>query len=122
MIDWVIPVFQHGGSFVKDDKVELLYLNGNVKRFPPMDLDLVNLFDLKKMFEELGYQKYKKMYWYDPRAPSMEASLHPIYRDKKIREMCDKKMKDRNTDELCFFYHPIMDDANFVEEDEMNFG
>ncbi|QHO31490.1 uncharacterized protein DS421_8g241950 [Arachis hypogaea] len=119
MTDWVIPVFQHGGSFVKDNKGELLYINGNVKRFPPLDLDLVNYFDLKKMFEELGYHAYKKMYWYDPTAPSYEAGLHPIYGDKKIREMCDKKREDRETDELCLFFdHPIMEDVDFEDSDD----
>ncbi|XP_025649566.1 uncharacterized protein [Arachis hypogaea] len=119
MTDWVIPVFQHGGSFVKDNKGELLYINGNVKRFPPLDLDLVNYFDLKKMFEELGYHAYKKMYWYDPTAPSYEAGLHPIYGDKEIREMCDKKREDRETDELCLFFdHPIMEDVDFEDSDD----
>ncbi|RYR47733.1 hypothetical protein Ahy_A07g033690 [Arachis hypogaea] len=123
MTEWVTPVFQHGRSFVKDNKDELLYLNGNVKRFPPMDLDLVNYFDLKKLFEDLGYHEFKKMCWYDPRAPSMEASLHPIYGDKKIREMCDAKREDRETNELyLFFDHPIMEDVEWSEEDEMNFG
>ncbi|QHO33737.1 uncharacterized protein DS421_9g260850 [Arachis hypogaea] len=119
MTEWVIPAFQHEESFVKDNKDELLYINGNVKKFPPLDLDLVNYFDLKKIFEELGYHAYKKMYWYDPTTPSYEAGLHPIYGDKKIREMCDKKREDKETDELCLFFdHPIMEDVAFEDSDD----
>ncbi|RYR25273.1 hypothetical protein Ahy_B02g058957 [Arachis hypogaea] len=123
MTEWVTPVFQHVGSFVKYNKGELLYLNGNIKRFPPIILDLVNYFDLKKLFEELSYHEFKKMCWYDPRAPSMEAGLHPIYGGKKIREMCDTKREDREIDELyLFFDHSIMEDVKWLEEDEMNLG
>ncbi|XP_020963932.1 uncharacterized protein LOC110265326 [Arachis ipaensis] len=71
------------------------------------------------MFEELGYHAYKKMYWYDPTAPSYEAGLYPIYGDKEIREMCDKKREDRETDELCLFFdHPIIEDVDFEDNDD----
>ncbi|RYR39501.1 hypothetical protein Ahy_A09g045058 [Arachis hypogaea] len=59
----VVLVFHHGESFVRDNKGVLVYINRNVKRFPPIDVDLIYFFDLKKIFLELRYHNYKAMYW-----------------------------------------------------------
>ncbi|KAL4390271.1 hypothetical protein AHAS_Ahas03G0128400 [Arachis hypogaea] len=59
---FVVPVFHHGGKFVRDSGGYMSYMDGKVKRFPPMDLDYVNFFDLVVLFKELGYVEYKEMY------------------------------------------------------------
>ncbi|XP_020963561.1 uncharacterized protein LOC110265115 [Arachis ipaensis] len=96
---FAVPVFHHEGKFVRDSGGYMSYVDGKVKRFPPMDLDYVNFFDLVVLFKELGYVEYKEMYWYDILASDMEAGLHPIKGDHEINEMRENKLKNRNIDE-----------------------
>ncbi|XP_072085035.1 uncharacterized protein [Arachis hypogaea] len=105
---FAVPVFHHGGKFVRDSGGYMSYVDGKVKRFPPMDLDYVNFFDLVVLFKELGYVEYKEMYWYDILASDMEAGLHPIKGDHEINEMRENKLKNRNSEEFyIYFDHPV---------------
>ncbi|RYR59700.1 uncharacterized protein [Arachis hypogaea] len=105
---FVVPVFHHGGKFVRDSEGYMSYMDGKVKRFPPMDLDYVNFFDLVVLFKELGYVEYKEMYWYDILASDIESELHPIKGDHEINEMRENKLKNRDSEEFyIYFDHPV---------------
>nr|XP_029143766.1 uncharacterized protein LOC112701274 isoform X2 [Arachis hypogaea] len=118
MSEDVIPVFHHGGSFVRDNKGVLVYVNGEVKKFFPMDIDLICFFVLKKLFLDLGYHDYKAMFWYDPTATDLESGLHPVHGDKEIRDLQKNKMLNEDTDEFyIYFDHPIMEDIEFIDDD-----
>ncbi|MED6211459.1 hypothetical protein PIB30_073820 [Stylosanthes scabra] len=86
---FVVPIFHHGGSFVRNPLGELEYVNGLVERFEEMDLDFVNFGDMVKLFEDLRYTKYKAVYWLDKNAPELETGLNELEGDAGIREMLD---------------------------------
>ncbi|MED6111896.1 hypothetical protein PIB30_056524 [Stylosanthes scabra] len=86
MTELVVPVFQYGGSFVKDNKEELVYINGSIKKFDPMDINMINYFDMKKLFEE------------------------------EIMEMCENKRQNQGTNEVYLFSdQPIIVDDDFSD-------
>ncbi|QHO07607.1 hypothetical protein S245_048461 [Arachis hypogaea] len=103
MSEDVVSVFYHGRSFVRDNKSVLVYINENVKRFFPMDVELICFFDLKKKFLDLGYHDYKTMYWYDPTSTTLESILHSIHGVKEIRTLQKNKIQNQNMDE-CYIY------------------
>ncbi|XP_072060521.1 uncharacterized protein [Arachis hypogaea] len=118
MSEDVVPVFHHGGSFVRDNKGVLVYINGKVERFPPMDVDLICFFDLKKLFLDLGYHDYKAMYWYDPTSETLESGLHPIHGDKEIRALQKNKIQNEDTDEFyIYFDHPVLEGVEEILSD-----
>ncbi|RYQ95163.1 hypothetical protein Ahy_B08g090219 [Arachis hypogaea] len=118
MSEDVVPVFHHGGSFIRDNKGVLVYINGQVKRFPPMDVDLICFFDLKKLFLDLGYHDYKAMYWYDPTSKTLESGLHPIHGDKETRALQKNKIQNEDTDEFyIYFDHPILEGVEEILSD-----
>ncbi|MED6172523.1 hypothetical protein PIB30_050830 [Stylosanthes scabra] len=78
---FVVPIFQHGGSFVRNPLGELEYVNGLVERFEEMDLDYVNFGDMVKLFERLWYTKYKAVYWLVKNAPELETGLNELEGD-----------------------------------------
>ncbi|MED6154654.1 hypothetical protein PIB30_114664, partial [Stylosanthes scabra] len=86
---FVVPIFHHGGSFVRNPLGELEYVNGLVERFEEMDLDFVNFGDMVKLFEDLRYTKYKTVYWLDKNAPELETGLNELEGDAGIRDMLD---------------------------------
>ncbi|RYR79072.1 hypothetical protein Ahy_A01g003940 [Arachis hypogaea] len=109
MEDYVVPVFHHGGHFVRDNQGVLLYIDGKVNKFPKMDIDLICFFALETLFKGLGYLDYKAMYWFDPKAPDLERGLHPIKRDLEINHLRENKQMNQETDEFyLYFDHPIM--------------
>ncbi|XP_020975908.1 uncharacterized protein LOC110270817 [Arachis ipaensis] len=117
MVDvFVVPVFHHGGNFVRESNGSLVYKNGKVEKFPEMDLDFVNFGDLIILFKGLGYQSYKTVYWYDPRSPDIESGLHILTGDAGINAMRENKMKNTETDEFyLYFDHPV-DEPEIVED------
>ncbi|QHO54799.1 uncharacterized protein [Arachis hypogaea] len=117
MVDvFVVPVFYHGGNFVRESNGSLIYKNRKVEKFPEMDLDFVNFGDLITLFKGLGYQSYKTVYWYDPRSPDIESGLHILTRDAGINAMRENKMKNTETDEFyLYFDHPV-DEPEIVED------
>ncbi|KAL4373561.1 hypothetical protein AHAS_Ahas05G0094100 [Arachis hypogaea] len=101
-------------------------VDGKVKRFPPIDMDYVNFFDLVVLFKELGYVEYKEMYWYDILAPDMESGFHPIKGDHEINEMRENKLKNRDSEEFyIYFDHSVnmreviqhVPNSNNIQED-----
>ncbi|RYR50916.1 hypothetical protein Ahy_A06g025939 isoform A [Arachis hypogaea] len=112
MLEDVILVFHHGGSFVRDNKGVL------VERFSLIDVDLICFFDLKKLFLDLGYHDYKAMYWYDPTSETLESGLHPIHGDKEIRALQKNKIQNEDTDEFyIYFDHPILEGVEEILSD-----
>ncbi|MED6148579.1 hypothetical protein PIB30_054385 [Stylosanthes scabra] len=113
-------------SFVKDNKGELVYINGSVKKFNPMDIDMINYSDMKKLFGEVNTEPFKAMYWYDPTSPDLEAGIHTIYGEKEIIEMCENKRQNQGTNEVYLFSdHPIIvdvEDADDIDGVEHNIG
>ncbi|XP_072057427.1 uncharacterized protein [Arachis hypogaea] len=99
-----VPVFHHGGNFSRRASGELVYVNGQVEKFPPMDLDFVNFGDLVTMFKGLGYQSYKEAYWYDPKGKDMEPGLHVLKGDAGINQMRQAKLRNKDTEEFYIFF------------------
>ncbi|MED6218692.1 hypothetical protein PIB30_028778 [Stylosanthes scabra] len=56
---FVVPVFHHGGKFIRNLLGELEYVDELVERFPEMDVDHVNFGDMEKLYEDLGYREYR---------------------------------------------------------------
>ncbi|MED6213473.1 hypothetical protein PIB30_093786 [Stylosanthes scabra] len=75
---YVKPVFHVGGSYVKNDYGLLIYADGKVEKFAPMDIDFVNYGDLLKLLEEIGYKNVKNMKWYDFTEDDFERGLHTL--------------------------------------------
>ncbi|MED6129582.1 hypothetical protein PIB30_109282 [Stylosanthes scabra] len=85
MVDtFVVPVFHHGGQFVRNPLGELEYVNGLVERFEEMDIDHVNFRDMKTLFESLGYREYAEVFWQDRNAPEFETGLNKLRGDADI--------------------------------------
>ncbi|XP_020971269.1 uncharacterized protein LOC110268751 [Arachis ipaensis] len=58
------------------------------------------------------------MFWYDPTATDLESGLHPVHRDKEIRDLQKNKMLNEDTNEFyIYFDHPIMEDTEFIDDD-----
>ncbi|RYR26471.1 hypothetical protein Ahy_B02g060713 [Arachis hypogaea] len=109
MEEFVVPVFYHGGHFVRDNKGVFLYLDEKVKKFSKIDVDLICFFDLQILFKELGYLNYTTMYWYDVTAADLESGLHSIKGDLEINQLRENIQKNKGTDEFyLYFDHPIM--------------
>ncbi|XP_015952487.1 pollen-specific leucine-rich repeat extensin-like protein 1 [Arachis duranensis] len=117
MVDvFVVPVFHHGGSFVRTSDGTRIYQNGKVEKFPEMDLDFVNFGDLITLFKGLGYQSYNAVYWYDPTSADVESGLHILTGDAGINAMHENKMKNAQTNEFyLYFDHPV-DEHEIVED------
>ncbi|XP_020964255.1 uncharacterized protein LOC110265593 isoform X2 [Arachis ipaensis] len=119
MEEFAIPIFHHGGHFVRDNKGFLVYIEGKVEKFPKMDIDLICFFDLQTLFKCLGYLDYKAMYWFDPTAPDLENGLHLINGDLEINQLRENILKNKDTEEFyLYFDHPIM--VTPVEDVEMD--
>ncbi|MED6179007.1 hypothetical protein PIB30_112992 [Stylosanthes scabra] len=63
---YVVPVFHHGGRFVTRADGSVRYVDGRIKRYPSMDIDFVNWKDLEELGKEIGYLKFKDMFWHEP--------------------------------------------------------
>ncbi|XP_072086128.1 uncharacterized protein [Arachis hypogaea] len=117
---FVVPIFHHGGHFVRDNKGVLLYINGKVSKFPEMDIDLLCFFDLKTLFKSLGYHDYKAMFWFDNSTSDLESGLHPIEGDAQINELRAYKEKNKESPEFeLYFDHPIM--LTPLEDEHLDF-
>ncbi|RYR24287.1 hypothetical protein Ahy_B02g057784 [Arachis hypogaea] len=112
----VTPMFHHGGNFTKDSEGNLSYMHGKVHRWPPMDVDLINYFDLVVLFKELGYVKFKAMYWCDMTASNIESGLYQIHGDKEINELREGIDKNRHTDEFYIYFDHLVDLPELVAE------
>ncbi|MED6114466.1 hypothetical protein PIB30_080464 [Stylosanthes scabra] len=104
---FMVPIFHHGGSFVRNPLGELEYVNGLVERFEEMDLDFVNFGDMVKLFEDLRYTKYKAVYWLDKNAPEIETGLNELEGDAGIREMLDYLRTNRELEFHLYWEHVI---------------
>ncbi|QHN83283.1 uncharacterized protein LOC107621161 isoform X2 [Arachis ipaensis] len=93
----------------------MCYMHGKVKRFPSLDLDYVNFFDLVTLFKELGYTRYKEIFWLDMRTPNMEAGLHAIKEDME-NQMRENKLMNRDIDELHIYFEHEVDMAEVIED------
>ncbi|MED6168859.1 hypothetical protein PIB30_015693 [Stylosanthes scabra] len=63
---FVVPVFYHGGRFERMANGDRCYVGGQVKKYPPMDVDFVNKEDLLVLARDLGYLEHKELFWQDP--------------------------------------------------------
>ncbi|MED6161676.1 hypothetical protein PIB30_062960, partial [Stylosanthes scabra] len=88
---YAVPVFHHGGNFIRYPNGELVYADGEVKRFDDLDLDIdhINMGNLVVMLDDLGYKNHKAMHWYDKNAPELETGINVIDGDQRIRELID---------------------------------
>ncbi|MED6176683.1 hypothetical protein PIB30_090587, partial [Stylosanthes scabra] len=59
-----------------------------------MDIDFVNYGDLVKLLESIGFNKFKKLKWYDFVEDVLERGLHPLNGDVHINEMCEHLMRN----------------------------
>ncbi|MED6144275.1 hypothetical protein PIB30_014135 [Stylosanthes scabra] len=113
--DMYVPVFHHGGRFEEVDGV-LCYLDGSVKRWQAMDIDLVCFFDLKDFLNELGYKKYKKLLWHDTRDPDLNTSLHHIKGDAEINELRGVVVRNMGPKEFHIYVEHVVDTPVVVED------
>ncbi|MED6191221.1 hypothetical protein PIB30_114001, partial [Stylosanthes scabra] len=88
---FVVPVYHHGGNFVRYPNGELVYANGSEKRFElyELDIDHLNMGDMVRLLEELGYKSHKMLHWYDTSAPELETGLNEMVGDQGIRDLID---------------------------------
>ncbi|MED6167020.1 hypothetical protein PIB30_115084, partial [Stylosanthes scabra] len=89
MAAFVVPVFHHGGRFLRAANGELSYADGIVKKYDEIDIDFVNKEDMLDNVKDLGYLEHKDLYWHDPTTTYFEAGLHLIRGDMDINNMCD---------------------------------
>ncbi|MED6116410.1 hypothetical protein PIB30_100131 [Stylosanthes scabra] len=88
----------------------VIYANGKVEKFDPIDIDFVNYGDLLKLLEEMGYKNIKKMKWYDFTDDDFERGLHTLNGDADINGMCDHIMRNfRLSDEFHIYVEHVMD-------------
>ncbi|MED6216082.1 hypothetical protein PIB30_004107 [Stylosanthes scabra] len=85
--DMYVPVFHYGGRICRNNDGDLDYLDGCVKRWDPVDIDLVCLPDLEQLLGDLGFRKYEKLLWRDLSVPDLEVVLHKLKSDAGINEM-----------------------------------
>ncbi|RYR21608.1 hypothetical protein Ahy_B03g066917 [Arachis hypogaea] len=117
--EFAILIFHHRGKFVRNKLGELSYWDELVERFPEIDLDLMNFFDLKKLFKSLGYDSCKAMIWFDPNAANFEASLHLIFGDSEINALREHKMQNKECEEFyIYFKHHILTGEDAIRCDE----
>ncbi|MED6187847.1 hypothetical protein PIB30_080371 [Stylosanthes scabra] len=103
----VIPMFHHGGTLVIHPDESVSYVNGKAKKYSLMDIDFVNWKDLKELGKQIGYLKFKAMYWHEPPAIEFGDVLHKIVGDRDINEMCDFTMMHNLTEIHIYLEHPI---------------
>ncbi|KAK7260314.1 hypothetical protein RIF29_26269 [Crotalaria pallida] len=81
------------GVFKRGESSVLQYVDDTVDKFPPVDVDLINYFDLVKMFVDIGYRdsELKKIMWMHPDARDFETGLRPLRSNVNldIELMCD---------------------------------
>ncbi|MED6176435.1 hypothetical protein PIB30_088203 [Stylosanthes scabra] len=85
--DMYVPVLHYGGRFDRSSDGVLSYLDGSVKRWMPMDIDLVCFFDLEEFVKEVGFQKWEKLLWHDLSDPNLDTGLHEIKYDADVNAM-----------------------------------
>ncbi|MED6149501.1 hypothetical protein PIB30_063189 [Stylosanthes scabra] len=84
--DIYVPVLHYEGRFDRSNDGVLSYLDGNVKRFRPMDIDLLLLSDLEGFVKEVGFGKWEKLLWHDLADPKLDTGLHEIKDDADLNE------------------------------------
>ncbi|MED6117365.1 hypothetical protein PIB30_109351, partial [Stylosanthes scabra] len=106
---YVVPVFHHGGKFVRHPNGELVYADGDVHRFNTyeLDVDTLNLRDMVVMVEELGYKSHNAILWFDKTAPELETGLNELDGDEAIRDLIDWLRENRENEFHVFIEHPI---------------
>ncbi|MED6188493.1 hypothetical protein PIB30_086481 [Stylosanthes scabra] len=104
---YVVPVFHHGGTLVTLPNGSVRYVDGKVKKYPPMDIDFVNWKDLETLGKQIGYFKFEAMYWHEPPVIEFGDGLHKIKGDKDINDMCDFTMMHNLTEIHIYLEHPI---------------
>ncbi|MED6110890.1 hypothetical protein PIB30_047182 [Stylosanthes scabra] len=79
------------GSFIRHPNGELVYANGELKRFDycELDIDHINIGNLVVLLNELGYKNHKAMHWYDKNALELETGINEIDGDQGIRELIE---------------------------------
>ncbi|MED6189868.1 hypothetical protein PIB30_100225 [Stylosanthes scabra] len=91
---FVKPVFHVARRFLRTEDGVYVYDDGKTEKFAPMDIDFVNYGDMVKLLEEIGYNKFKKMQWYDFAEDDLEARLHKLEGDSDINAMCKHLMRN----------------------------
>lgn len=104
--------FHMCGTLVSNRGV-LKYIDGKVETMPPVDVDLVNYFDLVALFKKFGYHDFKNMFWMHLNSGNLDTGLRLIVGDQHITEtreaaMC-KGQEKNNIEMHLYFEHPILD-------------
>ena len=81
MTEYLVPVFHHGGHFERVKGI-LVYCDEKIEKFPEMDVDLVNFFDLVTLFKGLGYRDYKSVMLKKCSSNNLDFALRPLSGDK----------------------------------------
>ncbi|MED6225863.1 hypothetical protein PIB30_097766 [Stylosanthes scabra] len=114
--DMYVPVFHYGGRFGRDTYGVLSYVDGSVKRWPPLDIDLVSLPVLEDLLKELGYEKYEKLLWHDLSFPDLEFGLHELKGDVGINEMRGAVVMHMGDKEFHIYIEHVVDTPILVED------
>ncbi|MED6163771.1 hypothetical protein PIB30_083236, partial [Stylosanthes scabra] len=118
--DGWIPIFHHGGRFVRNANGDRRYVDGQVTRFSAMDVDFVNKGGLLELAKEIGYIKINEMFWQEHVGINFEAGLHSLVGDKEINEMCEYTLNHNLKEFHIYLDHPvdvpIMPDPDPTEE------
>ncbi|MED6170667.1 hypothetical protein PIB30_033234 [Stylosanthes scabra] len=112
---FVVPIFHHRGEFVQNPLGELQYVNGLVERFDKMDIDHLNFGDMVKLFEWLGYTKYRRVFWEDKNAPKFETGLNRLRGDDGIRELIDY-LRMNMVSEFHLYWDHVIDEPIFADD------
>ncbi|MED6163848.1 hypothetical protein PIB30_083980 [Stylosanthes scabra] len=114
--DMYVPVLHYGGRFDRSSDGVLSYLDGSVKRWKPMDIDLVCFYDLEEFVNEVGFQKWEKLLWHDLSDPNLDTSLHEIKGDADLNAMRGATVMNMGPKEFHVYVQHIVEIPELVEE------
>ncbi|MED6122264.1 hypothetical protein PIB30_038205 [Stylosanthes scabra] len=106
---FVVPVYHHGGNFVRHPNGELVYANGEEKRFEmyELDIDHLNMRDMVTLLEDIGYKSHKALHWFDVTAPEFETGLNELDGDQGICELIDWLRTNKEPEFHIYVEHSI---------------
>ncbi|MED6126362.1 hypothetical protein PIB30_077654 [Stylosanthes scabra] len=114
--DIYVPVLHYGGRFDRSSDGILSYLDGNVKRFRPMDIDLLLLSDLEGFVKEVGFGKWEKLLWHDLADPNLDTGLNEIKDDADLNALRGVAVLDMRPKEFHVYVQHIVEIPVVVEE------
>ncbi|MED6118772.1 hypothetical protein PIB30_005911 [Stylosanthes scabra] len=114
--DMYVPVLHNGGRFDRKLDETISYLDDSVKRWNPVDIDLVCMYDLEDLVKEAGYQKFNKLLWHDISDPILDTGLHEIKKDADINAMKGATVMHMGPKEFHIYVEHIAEIPEVVED------